>query len=168
MDRVHGLQLTSIRDSLNDGHWLSDPRLRLTEANRYSWSNLHYRSRSGWLGATSTGGEGGAPVGGTTDTRWWLTRVGRIRRSGPWFSMRFWPAALGRREEPTLLTLGGRRATMAAGVGGAARRQWRRAPGLLRLNRGNQGGWQSSVKLLGRSIWRGRWHTVWRRAKHGG
>jgi hypothetical protein len=31
--------------------------------------------------------------------------------------------ALGRREEPTLLTLGGRRATMAASVGGAARRK---------------------------------------------
>jgi hypothetical protein len=31
--------------------------------------------------------------------------------------------ALGRCEEPTLLTLGGRQATMAAGVGGAARRK---------------------------------------------
>jgi hypothetical protein len=35
--------------------------------------------------------------------------------------MRFSPTALGRCEEPTLLTLGGRRATMAAGVGKAAR-----------------------------------------------
>jgi hypothetical protein len=31
--------------------------------------------------------------------------------------------ALGRREKTTLFTLGGRRATMAAGVGGVARRK---------------------------------------------
>jgi hypothetical protein len=37
--------------------------------------------------------------------------------------MRFSPMALGRREEPTLLTLGGRRATMMASVGEAARRK---------------------------------------------
>jgi hypothetical protein len=33
--------------------------------------------------------------------------------------MMFSPTALGRREEPNLLTLGGRRATMAVGEGGA-------------------------------------------------
>jgi hypothetical protein len=35
--------------------------------------------------------------------------------------MRFSPTALGRRGEPSLLTLGGRRATMVAGVGEVAR-----------------------------------------------
>jgi hypothetical protein len=72
-------------------------------------SNLERRSASRRLGVTPTGGR--------------LTGVGRIRCSGPQFSMRFSPTALERRGEPTSLTLGGRRATMAAGVGRAARRK---------------------------------------------
>jgi hypothetical protein len=48
-------------------------------------------------------------------------RSGRIRCFGPQFSMRFSPTALGRRGEPILLSLGGQRETMVAGVGEAAR-----------------------------------------------
>jgi hypothetical protein len=52
--------------------------------------------------------------------RWRLTGVGRIRPSGPRFSTRTSPTAWVRIGEPTLLTLGGRRATMAAVAGEAA------------------------------------------------
>jgi hypothetical protein len=45
-----------------------------------------------------------------------------MRHSGHQFLMRFSPTALGRREEPTLLTLGGCWAIMAAGVGEAVQR----------------------------------------------
>jgi hypothetical protein len=65
-------------------------------------SNPERRSVSGRLGAT--------PVG------WRHSGVGCIRCYGPRFSTRFSPKAL-------WLTLGGRRATMAAGVGGAGRRK---------------------------------------------
>jgi hypothetical protein len=40
-----------------------------------------------------------------------------------------------------------------------ARRRWRRALGLLRLNGGHQCGHRSSVILLGWLIWHGRRHT---------
>jgi hypothetical protein len=73
------------------------------------------------LGATPA--RGGPPVGGAPGPRRWHTRVSCYRCSGPPNSTRFSPTAPWRREEPTLLTLGGRRATMAAGVGGAARRK---------------------------------------------
>jgi hypothetical protein len=76
---------------------------------------------SGRLGVTLAGG--GALVGGATGARWRLTGVGRIGCSGPRFLMRFSPTALGRRGEATLLTLGRRWATMAAGVGRAAKRK---------------------------------------------
>jgi hypothetical protein len=52
--------------------------------------------------------------------RWRLTGVGRIRPSGPQFSMRTSPTAWMRHGEPTLLTLGGRRATMVVVAGEAA------------------------------------------------
>jgi hypothetical protein len=74
---------------------------------------------SGRLGVTPAGG--GTPVGGATGPRWRLNGVGHIRCYEPQFSMWFSPTTLGRREEPSLLTLGGRRATMADGVGGADR-----------------------------------------------
>jgi hypothetical protein len=56
MDRVHGLWLMSLRASSNDGRRLPDRWLGLNQVNHYSWSNLHCRSRSGWLGATLAGG----------------------------------------------------------------------------------------------------------------
>jgi hypothetical protein len=49
-----------------------------------------------------------------------------------------------------------------------AQRRWRRALGLLRLNRGHRRGCRSSVILSGQLIWHGRWHTGARQAKHGG
>jgi hypothetical protein len=61
-------------------------------------SNPERRSVSGRLGAT--------PVG------WRHSRVGRILCYGPLFSLK-----------ALRLTLGGRRATMVAGVGGAGRRK---------------------------------------------
>jgi hypothetical protein len=75
------------------------------------------------------GSEGGRQDVATTWDQWvravWVTRV--MSRGGVGdmcqFLMRFSPMTLGRRGEPTLLTLGGRRATMVAGVGGSA---WRK------------------------------------------
>jgi hypothetical protein len=54
-------------------------------------------------------------------SRWRLTGVGRIRPSGSQFSTRASHTAWVRLGEPTLLTLGGWWATMAAVAGEAAR-----------------------------------------------
>jgi hypothetical protein len=67
---------------------------------------------------------------------------------------------LGRRGQPTLLTSGGRRATMATCVGGVAQRKLDvDGNGLLRLNRGHQRGSWPPAKLLAWSIWHERRHT---------
>jgi hypothetical protein len=77
MDQVLGLQLTSLRASLNAGHWLPDQRLRLNLSEPlFLRSNLHHRSRSGRLGANPA--RGGTLVSGATGPRFRLTRDGRI------------------------------------------------------------------------------------------
>jgi hypothetical protein len=53
--------------------------------------------------------------------RWRLIGVGRTRPYGPRFSTRTSPTAWVRLGEPTLLTLGGQRATMVAVAGQTAR-----------------------------------------------
>jgi hypothetical protein len=63
---------------------------------------------------------GSVSVSGAADPAARLTRVGRIRPSGPRFSMRTSPMAWVQLGEPTLLTLGGRWATMAAVAGEVA------------------------------------------------
>jgi hypothetical protein len=92
--------------------------------------NLERSSASRRLDATPVGGAGGAPVGGAAGPWWWLTGVGRTRRSRPRVFMTFSPTALRQRGESILLNLGGRRATMAAGVGGAV---FGEAPGAVDL-----------------------------------
>jgi hypothetical protein len=82
-------------------------------------SNLERQSVSGRLGVTPVEGRRSGRC--AAGPRWRLIGVGRIRCSGPRFSMRFSPTALGQCGEPILLTLGGRWTTMAAGMGGLAR-----------------------------------------------
>jgi hypothetical protein len=158
MDRVHGLQLMSLQASLNDGRWLLDWRLRLNQANHYSCSNLHCRSRSGRLGAT--------PAGGRCSGQWRNRAAVAAQRSWPYTTLqtsvfnkvftynigatwRTYFAHLG-------MTSGNNGGLCGRGGSSHARRRWRRAPGLLRLNRGHQRGRRSSVILPGRLIWHGR------------
>jgi hypothetical protein len=161
MDRVHGLWLMSLRASSNDGRCLPDRWLGLNQANRYSWSNLHYRSRSGWLGATPAGGRRSgrqcnrpavAAHRSWPYTTLWTSVFDEVFTYGIGATWKNYFAHLGR-------TSGNNGSWCWWGGSTQARRQWRRAPGLLRLNRGHQRGRRSSVILTGRLIWHGRWHT---------
>jgi hypothetical protein len=157
MDRVHGLQLMSLRASLNDGRWLPDRWLRWNQANRYSWSNLHCRSQSRRLGATPARGRHSgrrrnwpavAAHQSWPYTAFSTSVFDEVFTYGIRAMWRTYFAHLGR-------TSGNNGGWCGWGGSAQARRRWRLAPGLLQLNRWHQHGRRSSVILLGRLIWHG-------------
>jgi hypothetical protein len=161
MDLVHGLRLMSLRASLNAGHRLTDQGPRLARWRGTMASNLERRLASGRLGATPSRGQ----------------CSGRRRNRPAVVAHRSWPYTvlqtlvfyevftygIGTTWRTYFVHIGRTSVNNGGwwGRGGSAqaRRRWRRAPGLLRLNRGHQRGCRPPVKLLGWSIWHGRWHT---------
>jgi hypothetical protein len=124
-------------------------------------SNPERRSVSERLGAT--------PTGRRHSGRWRIRPAAVARRSEPLPALRF--TKLDKVFTYNIVATRGSRFAhhgMAADSGGGwrrrgdsaqARRRWRRALGLLWLNRGHQRGRRSSVIIPRRLIWHGRWHT---------
>jgi hypothetical protein len=140
MDRIHGLRLTSLRASLNDGRWPPDRRLGLNQVNHYSCSNLHSISRNGRLGATLVGGRCSCrrhhrPTAAAHRSKTLLalrsTKLDKVFTYGIVAMQRTYFAHHGR-------TSGNRGGWCGQGGSAQAWCQWWRAPGLLRLNVGHQ------------------------------
>jgi hypothetical protein len=118
VDRVHDVGAPVHRTSLNVSHSSGDLWSGLNEPKGYSvLLILVVDTRMDdprWLSR-----QGRHDHSGASGLRRRLARVGRYRRSGPLNTMKCSPMASRRRRELVLLTLGWRRAIVAASDGGA-------------------------------------------------
>jgi hypothetical protein len=122
IDRVNGSRSTSPR-SLIKWETSADESMAQIKTCEEVSDNLIVVINAGMDGSRRLGRQGRRDHGGAPDPQWRLTGVSHYQRSDSPNSTRPSPTPSWRCGEPTLLTFGGSRATMVAGVGRAARRK---------------------------------------------